>query len=266
MSFYRNRRLVCVALVAVAVCACSRGPATESRDYPAAAERANAGLVAPLKNDTSEEIVSWVDGQVVTDWAAEIEKRDRAINGYLNDTDPARAATYGFRNGQNPQLAWSWFRDNPVGFNGVPFVLFKTILDLDPNHENPTLRAIARIWKRQAIVPSGSGTPETGWTLDHIGTGPAIHYVDGVAPGEPTATPLPTALRSKPRTFEPRRRPDGRYDAVCWHADPSERPCLSPRCKPSIRKTTGNAIDPPLGAQVRWIACSFRAPPATSAA
>ena len=39
----------------------------------------------------------------------------------------------------------------------MPFVLFKTILDLDPNHENPTLRAIARIWKREAIVPAGSG-------------------------------------------------------------------------------------------------------------
>ena len=99
--------------------------------------------------------MSWVDGQVVTDWAAEIAKREKAIDGYLNDTDPARAARYGFRSGQNPQMAWSWFRDNPVGFNGVPYVLFKTILDLDPNHENPTLRAIARIWKREADRAGG---------------------------------------------------------------------------------------------------------------
>jgi hypothetical protein len=89
--------------------------------------------VAPLKDDTSEEIVSWVDGQVVTDWAAEMTKRERAIDGYLNDADPGRAEKYGFRSGQNPRLAWSWFRNNPVGFNGVPFVLLKTILDLDPN-------------------------------------------------------------------------------------------------------------------------------------
>ena len=162
--------------------------------------------MAPLKNDTSEEIVSWVDGQVVTDWAAEIAKRERAIDGYLNDTDPARAEKYGFRSGQNPQLAWSWFRDNPVGFNGVPFVLFKTILDLDPNHENPTLRAIARIWKREAIVPAGSGTPEARWTFDHIGIGPnPSDYVDGVArPAAERQSPLPFGFAfENPRSFEP---------------------------------------------------------------
>ena len=209
MSIYCNLRLACFPLVAVIVCACSRGPespANQNRDYAAAAERANAGLVAPLKNDTSEEIVSWVDGQAVTDWSAEIEKRDRAINGYLNDTDPAHAATYGFRNGQNPQLAWNWFRDNPVGFNGVPFVLFKTILDLDPNHRNPSLRAIARIWKREAIVASGSGTPGTRWTFDHIGIGPnPSDYVDGVArPADQRQSPLPYGFAfENPRAFEP---------------------------------------------------------------
>src|SRR2546430_3573253 len=154
MSIYRNRRLFSIGLVAVAVCACSRGSANENREYASTAGTANGGLVGPLKDDTSEQIVSWVDGQVVTDWTAEITKRERAIEGYLDDTDPVRAEKYGFRSGQNPRLAWSWFRNNPVGFNGVPYVLFKTIIDLDPNHENPTLRAIARIWKREAIVPA----------------------------------------------------------------------------------------------------------------
>ena len=70
------------------------------------------------------------------------EARDNAIDGYLNDTDPARSEKYGFRSGQNPQLAWSWFRDYPVGFNGVPHVLFKTILDLDPNDPDPTLQRL----------------------------------------------------------------------------------------------------------------------------
>jgi mono/diheme cytochrome c family protein len=162
--------------------------------------------VAPLKDDTSEEIVSWVDGKVVTDWAAEMTKRERAIDGYLNDADPARAEKYGFRSGQNPRLAWSWFRNNPVGFNGVPFVLLKTILDLDPNHQDPTLRAIARIWKHEATVPAGSGTSATTWTLDHIGVGPDLSdYVDGVArPVSERQSPLPFGFAfENPRSFEP---------------------------------------------------------------
>ena len=101
-------------------------------------------------------------------------------------------------------MAWNWFLDNPVGFNGVPFVLFKTMLDLDPNHENPRLRAIARIWKREAIVPAGRGT--TAWTFDHIGIGPnPIDYMDGVArPVSERQAPLPFGFAfENPRSFEP---------------------------------------------------------------
>jgi hypothetical protein len=206
MSIYKNRRLLSIALVAVAVCACSRGPGNESREYPSAEGPANGGLVGPLKDDTSAEIVSWVDGQVVADWPAETTKRERAIEGYLDDADPVRAEKYGFRSGQNPRLAWSWFRDNPVGFNGVPYVLLKTMLDLDPNHQNPTLRAIARIWKHEAIVPAGSGTPAAAWTLDHIGVGPnPSDYVDGVArPASQRQSPLPFGFAfENPRSFEP---------------------------------------------------------------
>jgi hypothetical protein len=209
MSINWNRRLS-VALASLAVCACTRGPANESRESAAKAGAADTALVAPLKDDTSEEIVSWVDEQVVTDWAAEIAKRERAIEGYLDDADPVRAEQYGFRSGQGPRLAWSWFRDNPVGFNGVPYVVFKTMLDLDPNHEDPTLRAIARIWKREAIVPpgagAGSGTPATRWTLDHIGIGPnPSDYVDGVArPAAERQSPLPFGFAfENPRSFEP---------------------------------------------------------------
>jgi hypothetical protein len=195
-----TRRLFSVALCSFVVTACGDRSTTAHPEYAAAASRAEAGLVGPLKDDTSDEIVSWVDGQVVTDWASEVTKRQRAIDGYLNDEDPVRAEKYGFRSGQHPRLAWSWFLDNPVGFNGVPFVLFKTILDLDPNHENPTLRTIARIWKREAVVPSA----ET-WTFDHIGIGPHLSdYVDGVArPVNERQSPLPFGFAfENPRTFE----------------------------------------------------------------
>jgi len=206
MSICRNRTFLCIALVSAAACACGRAPANEKREYAAAGGAAAGGLVGPLKDDTSTEIVSWVDGQVVTDWAAEIAKRQRAIEGYLDDADPARAQKYGFRSGQNPRLAWSWFRDNPVGFNGLPYVLLKTILDLDPNHRNATLRAIARIWKHEAIVPGGSGTPAITWTLDHLGIGPnPSDYVDGVAlPASLRHSPLAFGLAfENPRSFEP---------------------------------------------------------------
>lgn len=161
-------------------------------------------MVGPLKNDTSDDIVSWVDGQVVTDWPGEIQKRERAVEQYLNDSNPDHASKYGFRSGQDPRLAWAWFRDNPVGFNGVPFVLFKTILDLDPNDANPSLRAIARIWKREAKVPAGGG--QTPWTFDHIGMGPnPVDYVDGVAkPVGERQSPLPFGLAfENPSEFEP---------------------------------------------------------------
>ncbi len=192
-------------LVCLAVGACGGRASDSNAPYAAAGVSASGGLVGPLKDDTSAEIVSWVDGQVVTDWATETAKRERAIEAYLDDTDPTRAEKYGFRSGQNPRLAWSWFRDNPVGFNGVPFVLFKTLLDLDPNHENSTLRAIARIWKREAILP-GSGTAAPNWTFDHIGVSPnASDYVSGVArPAGERQSPLPFGFAfENPRSFEP---------------------------------------------------------------
>jgi hypothetical protein len=207
MATVKSRTVLGLALGAFTlanVYACNRGGGNSAPEYEAAAERASAGEVAPLSDDTSEDIVSWVDGEVVTDWAAEIAKRDRALDGYLNDADPGRAEKYGFRSGQHPRLAWAWFKDNPVGFNGVPFVLFKTLIDLDPNHENPTLRTIARIWKRPATVPVGSGG-ETAYTFDHIGIGPdPADYVDGIArpAAERRALPFGFAYENA-ATFEP---------------------------------------------------------------
>jgi hypothetical protein len=200
----RNARRFSVAIVAVALFGCGR-PATDNRQSQQVVV-AEGGLVGPLKEDTSDQIVSWVDGQVVNDWTAEITKRRTAIDGYLNDADPARAEKYGFRSGQNPRLAWSWFQDNPVGFNGVPFVMLKTLLDLDPNHPNPTLRALARIWKREAVVPAGAGAGASAWTLDHIGVvPPPSEYDNGVArSASARRSPLPYGFAfENPREFEP---------------------------------------------------------------
>ncbi len=205
MAFHANCALLTVVLTASSLSACHRGPATGEREYSAQTGTTtdSAIVVQPLAQDTSEDIVSWVDGQVVTDWAMEIARRDHAIQEYLDDADAGRAEKYGFRSGQNPRLAWSWFRNNPVGFNGVPFVLFKTILDLDPNDSNATLRAIARIWKREATVPVGSAATGATWTLDHL----------GIQPNPQSPLPFGFAFEN-PRAFEPLTAAETRaYDA-----------------------------------------------------
>ena len=105
-----------IAAVLLMAAACSREAAKESTVSNTAAARASAGLVAPLESDDSADIVSWVDGQVITDWTGEIAKRDQAIERYLNDSDPGHAEKYGFRSGQHPRLAWNWFLDASSAF------------------------------------------------------------------------------------------------------------------------------------------------------
>src|SRR5262245_40247553 len=106
MVMHRKRDAVYLVLLLVVLSAC--GSNSQDKKYePERAQRSvESGLVAPLQNDTRPEIVSWVDGQVVTDWPAEITKRDAAIERYLNDADAGHAAKYGFRSGQTPQMAW----------------------------------------------------------------------------------------------------------------------------------------------------------------
>jgi hypothetical protein len=197
-------RQLLVLLCALTLSACGRG-APAQQTYETARQAPGAALAGPLASDATTELASWVDGQTITDWPAEVAKRERAIAGYLDDADQARAQTYGFRAGQNPRLAWDWFRHNPVGFNGVPFVLLKTLLDLDPEDSNPTLRAIARIWKRPATLPDASGAAPR-WTLDHLGIGPdPADYTDGISrPASARTSPLPFGFAfENSRTFAP---------------------------------------------------------------
>jgi hypothetical protein len=196
-----GRPILAAILVATAV-GCSQPPTEAPPD--SAASPSKTSLVRPPGDDSSADILSWVDGEVVTKWGAERAKRDRAIELYLNDNDAERAVKYGFRSGQTPRLAWDWFQNNPIGFEGIPFVLLKTILDLDPNDPNPPLRTIARIWKRQPTVPV-PGAASAG-TLDHLGVW--VHpadYMAGVArPPAERRSPLPFGFAfENPRVFEP---------------------------------------------------------------
>src|SRR5262245_16256651 len=195
-----NLRRITVFVLAIAVVACGRNAGDHAPEYQVAAEGARSGFVAPLQDDSAADIMSWVDGAPVTDWNVEIQKRDRAIEGYLNDSDPGRAEKYGFRSGQTPKMAWDWFNNNPVGFNGVPYVLLKTMFDLDPNDANPTPRTIPRIWKHHATIPTAAGGE--AWTMDHIGISPPpTDYDNGVArPAGPASVPYGFAFEN-PQTF-----------------------------------------------------------------
>ena len=54
---------------------------------------------------SADGFVSWVDRQPITDWNAEIKKRDKAIYQYLNINDSAAASKYGFSNNHTPASA-----------------------------------------------------------------------------------------------------------------------------------------------------------------
>ena len=152
-----------------------------------------------LDAGTSEGFVSWVDRQPITDWNAEIKKRDKAIYQYLSLNDVSSASKYGFSNNHTPASAWNWFESLPVGFGGIPFVLWKTITMLEDSDgyytkladsakevaagsnyftgissyfgaprpsfaadEIAALRAVAKVWRQPSTI---SGEKN----LDHIG-------------------------------------------------------------------------------------------------
>ena len=146
-----------------------------------------------------------MDGQTVTNLAAEVAKRERAIEGYLTTRIRPRAAMR-FPQRAESTAAWNWFRNNPVGFNGVPFVLFKIDSGPRPQPQQSNASAIARIWETVAVVPAGAGASADVWTLDHIGVRPSMSdYVNGVArPINERLSPLPFGFAfENPRSFQP---------------------------------------------------------------
>jgi mono/diheme cytochrome c family protein len=121
----------------------------------------------------SDEVVSWVDNRPVTDWDEEIKKRDKAIYDYLRINDSGAAQRYGFTNGHTPAIAWKWFEDSPVGFGGVPYVLWKTIAMLEDNEDYYTRLAsnATEVAKRSSLytdLTSSVGAPTPKFDLNEI--------------------------------------------------------------------------------------------------
>ena len=217
----RRTRWAIAAMTLVVVGATIYWQATTTVDPPSAAtDPGKSGLVAPMEDDSAADIMSWVDAAPVTDWGAEIQKRDRGDRGLSQRRRcgpggevPASAAVRA--------RGWRGTGSTTIrsDFNGIPFVLLKTLFDLDPNDPNPTLRTIARVWKRQATALTASG-PDA-WTMDHIGVSPGRASTDnGIArPAGPAAVPYGFAFEN-PQTFVPARPGAAR-----------QRGCTAPRAR-----------------------------------
>lgn len=143
-------------------------------------------------------LVSWVDGEQWTDWADERDKREKSVRRYLYETDAVLSKQWGFRQdgrALNPYIGWKWFEEAPVGFGGVPFVVLKTVVDLDQENcktADYDLCALAAIWRQPATIGTGLDVNERD-NLDHLGFGPhPADYRGGaaLAPGE-REWPLP---------------------------------------------------------------------------
>jgi hypothetical protein len=133
--------------------------------------------VTPPAGFASDE---WVKSGT-TPWAEEMARRQADLEGFLRDTDPQRAAKYGFRRGHTPALAWNWFSEHPIGYGGVPYVLLQTLLSLDPATEtDKELQKLSGIWKKKSAIASEA--EQNRYTLDHLGFGPhPDDYADGIA-------------------------------------------------------------------------------------
>ena len=137
----------------------------------------SVGVSPPSKGHGSDHWVANGD----TPWHEEMQRREKELIAYLEDTDRDRSTAYGFKTGHTPALAWNWFVEHPVGFGGPPYVLLKAILSLDPATEkDPYLLGLAKIWKKKSNIP-GEVDQEI-YTLDHLGVGPNPEdYENGVA-------------------------------------------------------------------------------------
>jgi len=114
---------------------------------------------------------SWANGQEIKNWQQERQIRQKVVYDYLNYDGSDSASKYGFREGQNPKLAWKWFEDSPIGFGGMPFVVLKTLLNLDESYCSDRKERTYRLCKLYKIWHRDS-TDSGPRNIDHLGIGP----------------------------------------------------------------------------------------------
>ena len=258
MSMLRTGTACCAGLLLTAA-GCGSGPGNAAPEYT------EAGASAPRQawSRRSPRTQATTSCRGSTDRSSPTGRpRSPSANapsqGYLNDTDPAARRSTASAAARHPRLAWSWFRDNPVGFNGVPFVLFKTILDLDPEHAEPDAApdrphleargaAARRIRRRRHALDARSHRrrPQarpTTWTASRARPASADRR-------------CPTASRfENPRTFEPLSAAETtrlRRAAAGAPRLPEHQPAARQAARPPSTRTTGNAIAPDSAAPAR---------------
>ena len=152
----------------------------------------------------------WVvsEAEDAPSWKTERDRRRRVIDRYLSIEDADCAKKLGFSPDQNPKLAWEYFTRHPIGYGGVPLVLLKTLLSLDPVEEADrhrilleaaaraetagneaaastlkkdadeakALETIARIWKKPS--PITDERTQDRYTLDHLGMARPVDSYD----------------------------------------------------------------------------------------
>ena len=90
MRRYHRLPVWCAALVLMAACGGGRDEGRDRPEYTEAARRAEGGVVAPLTDDTSDDIMSWVDGKVVTEATPSKPRPSRRTsNAFPKPTAPA---------------------------------------------------------------------------------------------------------------------------------------------------------------------------------
>ena len=244
MSTYRNCRLLAVVLGAAAVCACG-GPATETRPNGAAAGAVAAG--APLKplspsiDDSSGQILSWVDGQVIADWPAEIRE---APAGH-------RWLSRRHRSGARREVRLSQRAESAAGVELVPAQSRRVQrcavrAAQDDSRSRSESRESNAAHDRAHLEARSHRANRAGHA--RIGVDARSHWRQAGSV-RPIASSIRICLRESTRRSRrcprPRRPPPihGCWPNVCFRT----RACSSPSCAPWTRKRTGNAIGPAFG-------------------
>ena len=91
---------------------------------------------APESNDR-------LQAQKMGSWEEQRTQREQAQAAYLKDSNIKRIPTDGANRlpWYSNQLAYDWYNTSPLGFNGVPYVLLRAVIEVYPE-----------IWKRQGSL------------------------------------------------------------------------------------------------------------------